>query len=247
MTIEDDDDLRGLMRIGQICGLALRHLLDRVEPGMTTGELDALGGQFFKEHGARSAPILAYQFPGYTCISLNDEAAHGIPGSRKIQPGDLINVDVSAELEGFWADCGASAVVPPGDDEKERLLRFTREALNAGIKAARAGQPINGIGRAVEKVAKRGGYNVIPELTGHGVGRHIHEPPNVPNYYNRDLREKLHDGMVFTIEPFFTRGVGHVYTARDRWTLKTMDKALVAQFEHTVVIEGDKPILVTAV
>jgi methionyl aminopeptidase len=247
MTIENDDDLRRLMRIGEICGLMLKHMHERVEPGMTTAQLDAIGAAFLKQHGARSAPILAYHFPGYTCISLNDEAAHGIPRERVIRPGDVINIDVSAELEGYWADCGGSALVPPEKAEHKRLLQFTRRALDEGIKAARAGRLISAIGKAVEKVARQGGYHIIPELCGHGVGRHIHEEPSVPNYYNKKLELKLTDGMVFTIEPFLTPGVGHIFTARDRWTLKTTDEQVVAQFEHTIVIDGNHPILVTAV
>lgn len=246
MTIESENELRGLMRIGQICAMTLEHMLAHVEPGMTTAQLDAIGAAFLKRHGARSAPILAYRFPGHTCISLNDEAAHGIPGQRVIQPGDVINIDVSAELEGFWADTGASALVPPGRPEHARLLEATRTARDRAIDAARAGRPLNAIGRVVEKVAREAGYNIIMELTGHGVGRNIHEPPTVPNIYVKGARQKLVSGLVLTIEPFLTPGVGHVYTARDGWTLRTRDGAIPAQYEHTVVIDGDRPIIVTA-
>lgn len=246
MTIESEHELRNLMRIGQICAMTLEHMLAHVEPGMTTAQLDAIGAAFLKRHGARSAPILAYQFPGHTCISLNDEAAHGIPGKRVIQPGDVINIDVSAELEGFWADTGASALVPPGKPDHERLLDATRQARDRGISAARAGQPLNAIGRAVEKVARETGYHVITELSGHGVGRNIHEPPTVHNFYFKRAGQKLVPGLVITIEPFLTPGVGHIYTARDGWTLRTRDGAIPAQYEHTIVIDGDRPIIVTA-
>jgi methionyl aminopeptidase len=247
MTVENDKDIEGLLRIGQICGLALKHMHAHVEPGMTTAELDAIGAAFLKQHGARSAPILAYKFPGYTCISLNDEAAHGIPGERVIQPGDLINIDVSAELEGYWADTGASAIVPPSRPEYEDLLAQTRTALDEALNVARAGQPINAIGKAVETVARKAGYRVIRELCGHGVGRHIHEPPQVPNYYDRNTGGQLSPGMVFTIEPFFSPGYARIITAQDGWTLKTFDGQVVAQFEHTVIITDDQPILATAV
>lgn len=246
MTIESENELRSLMRIGQICALTLEHMLAHVEPGMTTAQLDAIGAAFLERHGARSAPILAYRFPGHTCISLNDEAAHGIPGPRVIQPGDVINIDVSAELEGFWADTGASALVPPFKPEHERLLDATRSARDKAIAAAREGRSLNVIGRTVEKVARDAGYNVILELAGHGVGRHIHEPPSVHNISLRRLRTRLEPGMVIAIEPFLTPGIGHIYTARDGWTLKTRDGAIPAQFEHTVVIDGNRPIIVTA-
>lgn len=246
MTVENEDDLHRLMRIGQICAQTLAHMLAHVEPGMTTAQLDAIGAAFLKRHGARSAPILAYRFPGHTCISLNDEAAHGIPGERVIRPGDVINIDVSAELEGFWADTGASALVPPARPEHERLLDAAWAARERAIGAARAGQPINAIGRAVETAAREAGFHVILELTGHGVGRHIHEPPTVYNFYFRRARQKLTDGLVITVEPFLTPGAGRVVTASDGWTLRTRDGAVAAQFEHTIVIDGDRPIIVTA-
>ncbi len=247
MTIENDDDLQKLLRIGQICGLTLHHMLAHVEPGMTTAQLDAIGAAFLKQHKARSAPILAYNYPGHTCISLNDEAAHGIPGERVIQPGDLINVDVSAELEGYWADTGASAIVPPVSPAFERLCAFTRAALAEGIKVAHAGQPANVIGKAVEAIAQIGGYRVIRALTGHGVGRHIHERPSVFNFDNPRDHAQLTEGLVITIEPFLSLGEGRVYTDRDGWTLRSVDGSVAAQYEHTLVIAGDQPILVTAV
>ena len=246
MTIDNDNDLQNLLRIGQICGLTLQHMLAHVEPGMTTGQLDAIGAAFLKQHGARSAPILAYNYPGHTCISLNDEVAHGIPGTRVIQPGDIINVDVSAELEGYWADTGASAVVPPTTAAHERLCAFTRKALDNALDAARAGRPVNVIGKAVEAVAQVGGYRVIRALTGHGVGRHIHEKPSVFNFDNPRDHAQLTEGLVITIEPFLSLGEGRVYTDRDGWTLRTMDGSVAAQYEHTVIITGDQPILVTA-
>jgi len=247
MTIDNDQDLQGLLRIGQICGLTLQHMLAHAEPGMTTEQLDDIGAAFLKQHGARSAPILAYRYPGYTCLSLNDEVAHGIPGKRVIGERDLLNIDVSAELEGYWADTGASVVMPPGDPARERLVRTTREALAAGIEAARDGQPLRGIGRAVEGVARRGGYRVIRALTGHGVGRHIHEKPTVFNYDNKEDPTVLAQGMVITIEPFLSVGNGRIYTDEDGWTLRSVDGSVAAQCEHTVIITNGAPILATAV
>ncbi len=248
MTVNGDKDLRGLMRIGQICGQALKYMLSQVEPGMTTRELDAIGADFLQREGAQSAPIAAYKFPGHTCISINDEAAHGVPGDKKIQAGDLVNVDVSAVLEGYWGDTGASMIVPPSRPEYERLCQWTREGLRQGIAAAQAGKPVYNIGRAVEKVASKGGYNIIRELGGHGVGRGIHEKPSVPNYYTKRASQKLTDGLVITIEPFFNTGRGRIQTdQRDGWTLRTIDGSVSAQYEHTVVINGDDPILLTQV
>ena len=248
MSIDNEKDILGLMKIGRIVTLTMHHMAEAMEPGMTTAELDAIGAKFLEEHGARSAPILTYKFPGHTCISVNDEAAHGIPGDKVIQPGDLVNIDVSAELDGYYADTGGSYAVPPVSAEKQRLLDTTRKALEAAINAARAGQPLNVIGKAVEKVANPAGYKIIRELGGHGVGRKLHEPPHaVPHYYDRRARKKLQEGMVMTLEPFLTTGAIHVKTQPDGWTLKTVDGSLSAQFEHTVIITKNKPILVTAV
>lgn len=247
MTVENDKDLLGLLEIGRICGLAVKNMADHLEAGITTGELDSIGAAFLQHHGAESAPIKAYDYPAYTCISINDEAAHGIPGDRVIQPGDLVNIDVSAVKNGYWGDTGRSFAVPPVSPEIQRLLDTTEQALEIAIENARAGIAVNQIGRAVERFARKQGYNILEELGGHGVGRHIHEAPSVPNYYNRRNRDKLKEGMVVTLEPFLTTGARRIFTMPDGWTLKTADGSLVAQMEHTVVITPERPILCTAV
>lgn len=248
MSIDSDKDIVALMRIGRVVGLTLKHMQDAVRPGMTTAELDAIGAAFLQQHGARSAPIITYNYPAHTCISINDEAAHGIPGDRVIEAGDLVNIDVSAELDGYFADTGASMQVPPFSPEKQRLCEATKAALNAAIHAVKAGQPINVIGKAVEPVAQRYGYSIITELGGHGVGRKLHEPPHsVPHHFDRRARTRLTEGMVMTLEPFLTTGGSRIKTDPDGWTLRTVDGSLAAQYEHTVIITKDKPILVTAV
>lgn len=248
MIVETEEDFRGILRIGQICGMTLQHMLNQVEPGMTTADLDAMGAAFLQQYNAQSAPITAYEFPGWTCISINDEVAHGVPGARVIQPGDVVNVDVSAVLEGYWGDTGASMIVPPVDETHRALCETTKRAMNAGIAQAKAGQQLFTIGRAIEKVAKSAGYRIIRSLAGHGVGAGIHEPPTVFNFYTRRNNKPMQDGMVFTIEPFVNAGKGVVFTdKRDGWTLKTIDRSVAAQYEHTVIINGDDPILTTRV
>ncbi|MAS32507.1 MAG: type I methionyl aminopeptidase [Anaerolineaceae bacterium] len=248
MSIDNEQDLIALMRIGRIVGLTLQHMGAALEPGMTTKELDDIGAKFLEEHGARSAPMLTYKFPGHTCISINDEAAHGIPGDRVIQAGDLVNIDVSAELGGYYGDTGGSFAVPPVTKENQRLLDTTRAALDAATNAVRAGLPLNVIGKAIEKIARPAGYGILRELGGHGVGRSLHEPPHaIPHYFNPRARQRLNEGMVMTIEPFLTTGAIHVKTDEDGWTLRTTDGSLSAQYEHTVIITKGKPILVTAV
>jgi methionyl aminopeptidase len=246
MQIESEKDLQGLKRIGAIVAEAVRVMAAAIRPGITTAELDQIGAAYLARQGARPAPPLVYGFPGAICISLNDEAAHGIPGSRVIQPGDLINLDVSAELDGYFGDTGASFGAPPVSLEHQKLLDFTRRALERAVHAARGGRLLNDIGRAVEAEARRGGFNVIRSLTGHGVGRSIHEEPrSVLNFSSPMEKRILKPGMVLTIEPFLTPGHGQIQTGSDGWTLKTADGAPVAQFEHTLVITPGRPIVIT--
>ena len=248
MQINSEKDLRGMQRIGEICGLTLKLMLDSAEAGMSTRDLDDIGRDFLKKMGAASAPIRAYKFPAFTCISLNDEAAHGIPRvDRYIAGGDLLNVDVSAVLEDYWGDTGASIIVPPAQPTLQKLCRATRHALYLSIDMARPGQRANAIGRAVERLARKNGYRTLRQLGGHGVGRHIHEKPSIPNYYNKRNKDVLADGMVVTLEPFFNTGRGRIKTEDDGWTLRTVDGSVSAQYEHTVIINGDDPILVTKV
>jgi methionyl aminopeptidase len=247
MTIDSPADLAGLKRIGRVVALALRAMKEQVRPGITTGELDDIGAAIFAQHGARSAPQLAYNFPGATCISINNEAAHGIPGSRVIQPGDLVNLDVSAELDGYYADAALTVAVPPVESARHNQVLCAQRALQKAIAAARAGQPMNAIGRAIEEEARASGFTTLLDLGGHGVGRGIHEEPSsIACFYNPADRRILNEGSVITIEPFITTGARNVTTGSDGWTLRTADGSLSAQFEHTLVITKGKPILVTA-
>jgi methionyl aminopeptidase len=246
MTIETQDDVVALKRIGKIVSSVLHEMLDAAEPGMTTRELDALGEQLLERHGARSAPKLTYDFPGSTCISINEEAAHGIPGDRVIRAGDVLNVDVSAELGGYFADTGGTRVVPPTNAQKTRLCHATRTALEQAMKQARAGQPINGIGAAIERTAKAYGFKVIENLGSHGVGRALHESPeHIPGYFDPTDKRVLEDGMVITIEPFLSTKSRVVTETSDGWTLVGARGNLSAQYEHTMIITKGAPIVVT--
>lgn len=246
MTIETEDDVVALKRIGRIVSRVLHAMLDAAEPGMTTLELDALGGQLLERHGARSAPRLTYDFPGATCISINEEAAHGVPGSRVIRAGDVLNVDVSAELDGYFADTGGTRVVPPSNPQKTRLCHATRTALTEAMKQARAGQPINGIGAAIQRTAKTYGFRVIENLGSHGVGRALHEAPeHIPGYFDLTDGRLLEEGMVITIEPFLSTKSRVVTETSDGWTLVGARGNLSAQYEHTMIITRGQPIVVT--
>lgn len=246
MTIETQDDIDGLKRIGAIVARILQRMLDAAEPGMTTAELDAIGAKLLAEAGARSAPQLTYNFPGATCISINEEVAHGIPGSRVIQHGDVLNVDVSAELDGYFADTGGTIVVPPTDPLKTRLCHATRTALHEAMRSARAGQPLNCIGAAIQRVAKSHSFKIIENLGSHGVGRALHEEPeHIPGFFDRRDTRVLTDGMVITIEPFLSTKSRLVAESDDGWTLKGAKGNLSAQYEHTVIITKGAPIVVT--
>ncbi len=247
MTVDSEKDLEGLKRAGRVVGLALKAMAAQVRPGMTTQALDAIGDQVLRSHGARSAPQLVYRFPGATCISINNEAAHGIPGERVIQAGDLVNLDVSAELEGYFADAALTVAVPPVDPIRHNLVHCARQALKKAISVVRAGQPIHVIGKAIEEQAARCGFTTLMDLGGHGVGRSIHEEPHqVACFYNPHDKRLLLEGMVLTIEPFLTTGARSVYTDKQNgWTLKTLDGSLSAQFEHTLVVTKGQPVIIT--
>lgn len=246
MTIESENDLEGLKRIGRIVSKILHDMLDAMEPGMTTQELDALGAQWLGSYGARSAPQLTYNFPGATCISINEEAAHGIPGMRRIEKGDVVNVDVSAELDGYFADTGGTRIVPPASDVATRLCHATRLALDSAVEEARAGANLSQIGKAIERVAKSHRFHIIRNLGSHGVGRALHEAPeHIPGYFDpRDTRQ-MHAGMVITIEPFLSTKTTLAEQSSDGWTLYGPSGTRSAQYEHTMVITRGSPIIVT--
>ena len=246
MTIENQHDVDALKRVGAVVSSVLKTMLDRTEPGMTTADIDAIGRKLLLESGARSAPQLMYQFPASTCISVNEEAAHGIPGTRRIEAGDVVNIDVSAELDGYFADTGGTRVVGTATPLQKRLIEATRSALTAALHQARAGNPINRIGKAIEQTAKSHGFKTIKNLAGHGVGRSLHEEPvDIVSFFNPNDRRVLREGMVIAIEPFLSTQSTLAQDSGDGWTLITAKGNLSAQFEHTVIVTTDAPIIVT--
>lgn len=246
MTIETEEDLNALKIIGRIVADCLLMMSKAMEPGMTTRELDSIGADYLAKHGAQSAPKLTYNFPGTTCISVGPEVAHGIPGSRVLAKGDLVNIDVSAERDGYFADTGGSFSVPPMKESHKAVCRGTREALANAMKAARAGRPLNVIGKAIELTAAKHKLTIIRNLGSHGVGRALHEAPSfIAPFYDPGDRRKLKDGQVITIEPFLSNGATEVENSGDGWTLKTSRRFVSAQFEHTMVITKGIPLIMT--
>lgn len=246
MTVETEKDLVALQEIGKIVAFTLKEMMRVAEPGMTTAELDLFGKALLDKYEANSAPKITYGFPGYTCISINEEAAHGVPGPRVLNPGDIVNIDVSAEKNGYFADTGGTFVVPPGTHLKNKLIQSTQQALNEACMYSRAGRPLNGIGKTIQKVARNTGFRIIKNLGGHGVGKGLHEEPReIPGYYEPTDRRVLHEGLVIAVEPFLSTKSRFVTEEADGWTLSTQKGNLSAQFEHTLVVTKGKPILLT--
>lgn len=245
MSIESRADWDGLKQVGRVARLTLDLLAEQVRPGVTTGELDAAATDLFAAHGARSAPALVYGFPGTVLISINDEIVHGVPGRRRIAAGDVVKLDVTVEKGGYVADAARSVVVAPGSATAHRLVACATAAFDAALEVARAGVRVNEIGRAVEREVRRHGFAVVEGLSGHGVGRTIHEEPSVPNQYDPSQRDVLTEGLVLTIEPMVSAGSGRVVQGRDGWTLRTQDGSWSAHHEHTLVITRGAPIVLT--
>lgn len=246
MIISNDDELTKLKEIGRICANALQTMAAALEPGITTLELDAIGRKVLEDAGARSAPELVYRFPGATCISVNEEVAHGIPGPRVIQAGDLVNLDVSAEKDGFFSDTGSSFAVPPVKPKIERLCRDGKRALWVGLNQVRSGAPFSKIGHAVGAFAQKNRYTLVANLASHGIGRSLHEEPaEVSTWADPDETRIMQDGLVFTVEPFLSLGATWAEGGDDAWTLYGDPRAPTVQFEHTVVATRNGPMILT--
>ncbi len=246
MTADTEEDIEALKAIGHICAETLRKMMAAARAGMTTRELDEIGRRFLESQGARSAPEIVYQYPGATCISVSPVIAHGIPNDHVLADGDLINIDISAELNGYFGDTGGSMWISKRTPEVHKLLEATKAALSKALTVARAGHHLNEIGKTVQQEAAKRGYNVIYELTGHGIGRGLHEAPNeVWNFYNARDHRILKERQVIAIEPFLTTGRGRIRELKDGWSLQTADKAIAAQFEHTIIVTKNEPIILT--
>jgi len=248
ITIYQPDEIAGVRAAAQASALVLKRLCEAVTPGMTTADMDHLAEDFIRETGGKSA-FLGYQgYPGQICVSLNDEVVHGIGrADRVIAPGDIVSLDVGVALGGYVGDnarsvCAGQAATGVAAD----LLRTTQEALAAGIDQARDGNCVNDIGLAVERVAKRAGFSVVRDMVGHGCGRHMHEPPEVPNYRIPGRSPTLREGMILAIEPMINVGTWRVTIDRhDGWTVRSADASLSAHFEHQVLITKNQAEILT--
>ncbi|SOH92202.1 methionyl aminopeptidase [Monaibacterium marinum] len=246
MTITHEDELDALKEIGRIVANTMHAMARAMEPGMTTGELDEIGRALLQREGAVSAPQSTYDFPGATCISINEEIAHGIPGNRIIRAGDLVNIDVSASKNGYFADNGATFRVGPVKPSLDRLCRDGKRAMQIGVNQVASNKPIAGIGKAIGKFASDRGYTLIQNLCSHGVGRTIHEyPEEIATWPTRGDKRRINKGLVLTVEPFLSKGGLWATDGDDGWTLYSAPAAPVVQYEHTVVATDRGPIIVT--
>jgi methionyl aminopeptidase len=246
MTIGTEEELEKLRAAGRLVARTLTAMGQALEPGITTRELDQIGRKLLEEAGARSAPELTYGFPGATCISVGPDVAHGIPGDRRVEAGDLINIDVSAELDGFFGDTGASFAVPPVAPRIERLCRDGRRALWSGIRAVKAGGELAACGRAIQSFADRNGDTLVRNLASHGVGGALHEDPKeIATWDEPGDRRRIHEGLVFTLEPFLSLGADWVDEVGDGWTLRPPGGQPTVQYEHTLVATRRGPVVMT--
>jgi methionyl aminopeptidase len=246
MSVDTPEQLAGLRRAGRVVAATIAALRAAVAPDVSTAELDALAAETFAAAGARSGPILTYRYPGSVCLSVDDEIVHGVPGARRLREGQLITLDVAAELDGYHADAATTVPVGTPTPRAARLLDAARAALGAGMRAAQPGATLRDVGAAVERVTAARGFAVVRELTGHGIGRRMHERPTVYNWAAPAAGLRLKAGMVFTIEPMITAGEPAVGVDRDGWTVRTLDGALSAHEEHTIMVSDGGPVVLTA-
>ena len=246
MSINGPEELQHLRKAGQIVRRVLEAMREQVRPGVTTLQLDQAGARVIEEEGARSAPALVYQFPGANCISVNEEAVHGIPKNRALEDGDLLKLDVTIEKDGYMADAAVTVPVGTVEEESLRLAACAERACQKAMLVARAGFRVMEIGRVVEREVRRDGFSVIRQLGGHGIGRTIHEEPRIQKYADPEAKQILNEGMVIKVEPIIAAGRGAAVLEEDGWTLRTADRRRSAHYEHTLVITKGAPILLTA-
>ncbi|HEY6448994.1 MAG TPA: type I methionyl aminopeptidase [Acidobacteriaceae bacterium] len=252
MSISTPEELAAMRAAGRVVRLMLEAMKAAARSGITTRDLDTIGAQVMRDRGAVSGPVTVYNFPGVSCISVNDEVVHGVPSGRKLRNGDLLKLDVTIQLDGFMADAAETVIV--GQDPAEtaptalgnRLAATAQRAFHEAMHAARAGNRVLDIGRSVEAAVQADGFHVIRDLCGHGIGRTIHEKPSVPNWPDPSASTLLTEGLVITVEPIIASRSGRTTLARDGWTVRTADRGLAAHYEHTLMITKDAPILLTA-
>jgi methionyl aminopeptidase len=247
MSITTEAELVGMQKASEAVAYTLKEMRNYAQPGITTKQLDNYGAAMLADFGAKSAPFLTYRFPGWTCISVNNEFCHGIPSDNRIlKEGDLVNVDVSAELNGFWSDNGSSFVVGQDVNHHQKLVDASKQILHKAIHNIRGGVRISDIGHLIETEAKKRGYRVIKNLTGHGIGKSLHEAPSeIANYRDRFNSTRFKKNSVVAIETFISTTSTYAETLNDGWTMVGNKGGFMAQHEHTIVVTDGKPLVLT--
>lgn len=246
MSADSPQDVVGLRRAGALIAETLDALTLAVEPGITTGQLDRIAAELFARSGARSGPIITYGYPGSICVSVDDEVVHGVPGPRVLGEGQIVTLDVAAELDGYHADAALTVPVGAIDQPSHDLITAVEAALAAGMLAARPGNTLQEVGAAVEQTTREHGFRVFRELTGHGIGQRMHEDPTVFNWPDPSATTRLTAGMVFTIEPMIGAGGTRIRLDHDGWTIRTVDRSHSAHAEHTIIVADGGPVVITA-
>lgn len=245
ISVKSDKEIETMKKAGRITAGALKHAGETITPGMTTYELDKIIHRYIVSHGAQPSFLGYGGFPGSACISVNDEVIHGIPGPRKLLEGDIVSVDVGAYIDGFHGDSCKTFAVGKISEEAEALLKSTEESLYLAISMAKPGVRLGDIGYAIQKYNEDNGYSVVRQFVGHGVGKDLHEDPEVPNYGKQGRGVRLTEGMVIAIEPMINMGTEKIYVMPDEWTVRTKDGKLSAHFEHTIAITNDGAVILT--
>jgi methionyl aminopeptidase len=246
VSADRPEDVAGLRRAGRLVAETLAVLSDVVAPGVATQTLDRIAADLLAGAGARSGPILTYGYPGSICVCVDDEVVHAVPGPRVLREGQIVTLDVAAELDGYHADAALTVPVGSIDQPSRDLITAAEEALAAGIEAARPGNTLRDVGAAVDRTARRHGFRVFRELTGHGIGRRMHEDLTVVNWPDPSATTRLIPGMVFTIEPMIGAGAIRIRLDPDGWTIRTVDRSHSAHAEHTIMVADDRPLVLTA-
>ncbi len=241
----DDETISRIRRASKLAAQALQTVLDAAKPGVTTDQLDQIGHDFLTSQGAYPSTLGYRGFPKSLCTSVNEVICHGIPDDTVLEDGDLVNVDITAFIDGVHVDNNATVLVGQGTKELEDLVTRTHEAMMRGIRAAIPGREVNVIGRSIEAYAKRFGYGVVQDFTGHGVGTSFHTGLIIPHYDAPEYNTLIEPGMVFTVEPMINLGTHEWDMWADNWTVVTKDRRISAQFEHTILITEDGPEILT--
>lgn len=245
ITLKTASELDSMRQAGRIAATALRRAGEAVRPGVTTAEIDRVVLDTIRSMGAEPSFLGYNGFPASACVSINDIVIHGIPGPRVIHEGDIVSLDIGALWEGFHGDTAATFPVGDVSAEAMRLIEVTRGCFDAALEFAREGYRISDISRAVQSAAEGAGCGVVRDFTGHGVGRALHEDPDVPNFVTESRGVRLIPGMTIAIEPMINMGTGDIFIERNGWTVRTADGRLSAHHEHTVLITSGAPVLLT--